>query len=467
VNIQQGQFLHETNWLGVNLVFYNVRTKKWSTNLNEVIDLGDFRFSKEGLHYYLQNGFVMYGLTPLEDVFYTLPNTTLILDRSGNLQLIHNTDPVVSLIAKGPSSTSELESLLEDWFSAFHEEIVKSGSNVILPLSGGLDSRMLASYLKGKKYVQAFTYGISMDQKQSYEVVLAKEAAKKMQLKWSQVELSSFHRFLQHNYETYGISTHAHSMYHFEFYSKIVKSESTNSKKTVLSGIYGDVWAGSWEFPQQIKRAADLSTLVIHHGLNLSGFESKIIKTREREYFEDHKYHLTEEKYRILTAARIKAPLIRHLIETPRYFGLDVVSPFFEPEIVACMLNLPVEQRKNREWQRKFIDRKYGKPKKRLNNLGNSSDLTQTRKSKLPSLELQLLPKDFPNRALLQSEKTQGLAVGIGDLVAARMGENRLLCRIFPSIRKIKSHFHARYFDYMTLYPIIELLKRSDQHVEK
>lgn len=467
MNIQEGQFLHETNWLGVNLVFYNVRTKRWSPNLNEVIDLGDFRFSEEGLQNYLQNGFVMYGLTPLEDVFYTLPNTTLILDRSGNLQLIQNHDPVVPLIAKGPSSTIELESLLEDWFNVFHEEIVKSRSNVILPLSGGLDSRMLASYLKGKKYVQAFTYGISMNQKQSYEVVLAKEAAKKNQLNWSQVRLSSFHKFLQQNFETYGISTHAHSMYHFEFYSQIVKSESTNSKRIVLSGIYGDVWAGSWEFPHQIKRAEELSTLVIHHGLHLCGFERKIIKTREREYFEDHKDHLTEESYRILTAARIKAPLIRHLIETPRYFGLDVVSPFFEPEIVACMLNLPAEQRKNREWQHKFIERKYGKPKKCLNNLGNSSDLMQTRQIKLPSLELQLLPNDFPNRALLQSEKSQGLAVGIVVLLAARMGENQFLRRLFPRIRKIKSHFDARYADYMTLYPIIELLKRSDQHVEK
>jgi len=467
MNIQEDQILHETNWLGVNLVFYNLRTKRWSPNLNEVIDMRNLRFSNEGLQNYLQNGFVMYGLTPLEDVFYTLPNTTLILDTSGNFQLIRNADPLLPLLAKGPSSISELECLLEDWFNDFDAEVVKTGTNVILPLSGGLDSRMLASYLEGKQYVQAFTYGISMNQKRSYEVGLAKAAAKKMQLKWNQVELSSFHKFLQQNFETYSVSTHAHSMYHFEFYDKIVRSKSINDNSIVLSGIYADVWAGSWEFPRQINRAEDLFTLVMNHGINLSGIEDNIIKTRENAYFEDHKNYLADEKYRILTAARIKAPLIRHLIETPQSFGLRVVSPFFEPGIVACMLNLPIEQRKNRKWQREFVEHKFGKSRKYLHNLGNSSDLMGTRTIKLPTLELQLLPSDFPNKAFLQVEKSQGLSVGILDLFAARIGETRFLQRFLPRIRKFKSDFNSKYSDYMTLYPIIELLKTSDQSVEK
>ena len=467
MNTQGSQTLHETNWLGVNLVFYNLRNNKWSPNLNDVIDFGDLQFSKEGLQNYLQNGFVMYGLTPLEDVFYTLPNTSLILDKFGKLQLIHNTDPLVPLIAKGPSSISQLEFLLEEWFKEFDSEVVQTGSNVILPLSGGLDSRMLASYLEGRKYAQAFTYGISMNQKRSYEVALAKEAAKKLQLKWAQVALSSFHKFVQQNFHTYSVSTHSHSMYHFEFYSKIVESKSTNAHSVVLSGIYADVWAGSWEFPKRIESAEDLSTLIQHHGINLSGIESDITKTKEKEYFERHKALLGEEKYRILTAARIKSPLIRHLIETPRNFGLNVVSPFFEPEIVACMLNLPSEQRKNRKWQREFIEKKFGKPRKYIHNLGNSSDLMGTRRIKLPGLELQYLPSDFPNVAFLRAEKSQGLSVGFILMVAARLGENRLLQKIFPKIGKFKSDFNSKYSDYLTLYPIIELLKLSTRKVGK
>jgi asparagine synthetase B (glutamine-hydrolysing) len=466
MSIQNNQILHETNWLGTNLVFYNLRTKKWGPKLNEVIDQTDIRFCKEGLLNYLQNGFVMFGLTPVEDVFYTLPNTTLTFDKSGNFQMISNPDPLLPLIAKGPSSTHDLKCLLESWFTNFKKEVVQSGSNVILPLSGGLDSRMLASYLAGNKYVQTYTYGISMNQSRSYEVGLAKATAKKLHLKWTQIHLSSFHDYLDQNYDTYGVSTHAHSMYHFEFFNKIVGENSNTDKTILLSGIYADVWAGSWEFPKQIERAEDLSSLVKHHGINLSGVESNMTKTREIEYFERHKNDLADEKFRILTAARIKAPLIRHLIETPQRFGMDVVSPFFDPRIVACMLNLPTEQRKNRKWQREFIEDRFGKSRRYLYSFGNSADLMGTRKIKLPDLDLQLLPKDFPDRAFLQATKTRGLSVGLLGLVAARLGEGRLLPRIFPRISKFKSDFTSRYSDYMTLYPIIKLIKMSNQYLE-
>jgi hypothetical protein len=145
---------------------------------------------------------------------------------------------------------------------------------------------------------------------------------------------------------------------------------------------------------------------------------------------------------------------------------MDVVSPFFDPRIVACMLNLPTEQRKNRKWQREFIEDRFGKSRRYLYSFGNSSDLMGTRKIKLPDLDLQLLPKDFPDRAFLQATKTRGLSVGLLGLVAARLGEGRLLPRIFPRISKFKSDFTSRYSDYMTLYPIIKLIKMSNQYLE-
>jgi asparagine synthetase B (glutamine-hydrolysing) len=467
MSFQGRQILHETNWLGVDLVFYNAKNKKWNSNLNEVIDKDELRFSEEGLTNYLENGFVMYGLTPLEDVFYTLPNTTLIFDEQGNFELIRNPDPLLPLLSRSPSTSLELVTLLEEWFDEFDEEIVKAGTNVILPLSGGLDSRMLSSFVRDKSYVQAFTYGISMNQKRSYEVGLAKRAAKRMNLKWRQIELSSFHEHLERNYDIYSVSTHAHSMYHFEFFKKIADMNSIDQNSVVLTGIYADVWAGSWEFPQQIECAADLSSLVRHHGINLSGVGSSATRTKEVDFFTDHRDFLIDEKYRILTAARIKAPLIRHLIETPRDFGFNVVSPFFKPEIVACMLNLPVEDRKNRKWQHKFIERRFGKPRSYLYNLGNSSDLMGTRKIKLPSLDLSLLPKDFPNRVYLQEEKSRGLSVGVLDLIFARLAESRYLQRVFPKIGKMKSDFTAQYSDYMTLYPIIKLIRMSGQALDK
>jgi len=61
---QEYEVIHSTDWLGVNLVFYNLQSGEWSPDLNEVIDHTNIVFNVEGLQSYLLNGFVMFGLTP-------------------------------------------------------------------------------------------------------------------------------------------------------------------------------------------------------------------------------------------------------------------------------------------------------------------------------------------------------------------------------------------------------------------
>jgi asparagine synthetase B (glutamine-hydrolysing) len=452
--------LHETDWRGVDFVFYNPVTGKYGKDLNEVIDFKCLQFSSEGLQYYLNNGFMMYGLTPLVDIYYTLPNTSLVRNNSGDLQIIDHLDPMIQMI-QDESTPEELLQLLNDWFVKFDQEISSSRKQVILPLSGGLDSRMLASFLQNKEYVSAYTYGISLNQKNSYEVKLANIAANKMNLKWKHIKLGKFHNYLDENFLTYSVSTHAHSMYHFEFFAKILDEEIIESKSVVLSGIYADLWAGSWRFPHPIAHSRDLSTLVLHHGMHLSNAEIKVPQIQEFNYYHKNREILNNEKFRILTAARIKVPLIRHLIETPNKFGLEVVSPFLDPKIVACMLNLPREDRQDRSWQKRFIERKFGKAPKYIGNQGNSSDLWGTWKIKLPRLELELLPTNFPNKLQLLKTNNFPILVNSLDIVKARLVEITLLRRLFPPLRKFKSDFNAKYFDFLVLYPIIKLIKVS------
>jgi asparagine synthetase B (glutamine-hydrolysing) len=452
--------LHETDWLGVNFVFYNPISGKWGRGLNEVVDFKCLQFSDEGLQYYLNNGFMMYGLTPLKDIYYTLPNTSLVTNNSGNLQVIDHLDPLIHMI-QDESTVEELLQLLNDWFVKFDQEISTSRKQVILPLSGGLDSRMLASFLQNKEYVSAYTYGISLNQKNSYEVKLANIAANKMNIKWRHIELGQFHNYLDENFLTYNVSSHAHSMYHFEFFSKILENRLLEAKSVVISGIYGDLWAGSWRFPHPIAHSGDLSTLVLHHGMKLSNAEIRVPQVQELSYYNKHREILNNEKFRILAAARIKVPVIRHLIETPNKFGLEVVSPFLDPKIVACMLNLPREDRQDRRWQKHFIERKFGKAPKFIGSQGNSSDLWGTWKIKLPRLELELLPTNFPNRLQLLKTNNFPILVSSLDIVKAFLVEFPLLRRLLPSLRKFKSDFNSKYFDYLVLYPIIKLIKDS------
>lgn len=60
-------------------------------------------------------------------------------------------------------------------------------------------------------------------------------------------------------------------MYHIEFYNKtrsLLEKEFENASFTLLSGIFGDVWAGSIKY-EDVNTYAELSKLGYTHGLSL------------------------------------------------------------------------------------------------------------------------------------------------------------------------------------------------------
>lgn len=457
----KSQLLHETNWLGNNLVFFNKDSHIVDENINKLIDLEDIKFNNAGLSSYMASGFIMWGITPFDRIQYTLPNTKLYCHNSHELEVITTQDPFECLLDK-KSSVEELLHLLEKWFKKFQVKVNEEDAQIILPLSGGLDSRMLAGFLKGNDQTQTYSYGISIRQSKSFEVFLAEEAAKKMNLHWEHIELKDFHLYLNDCFELYGPSTHAHSMYHMEFYRKILQTGRYSKPSYVLSGIYGDVWAGSWNFPTRIHKPLDLLSLIMHHGLvwsseNLShNFENLLIS-----FFDSNKELLEDPKFRILTAARFKVPLIRHLIETPRSLGLKVESPFLDPEIVACMLNLPTRERENRLWQHKYIEHLYGKRKVKNHQKSNYSDFMATYRHPLPRLQVELLPNNFFCRSQISQETTHGLSINWIHLLIALLSEFLPNSKLLRIARRLLRKFHHEYARYMVLHPIIEVLKRS------
>ena len=84
---------------------------------------------------------------------------------------------------------------------------------------------------------------------------------------WEQIELRNFYEYLDQWIELYGISTHTHGMYHIEFYTKIFEKYKFK-QPTFLSGIFGDIWAGSINY-EDINSFQDIIKLGYTHGLSL------------------------------------------------------------------------------------------------------------------------------------------------------------------------------------------------------
>ena len=238
------------------------------------------------------------------------------------------------------------------------EASLPSDQEIVLPLSGGFDSRLLLWCIRDKTRVRAYTYGISDDQSRSTDVVHAQALAERFGIRWERIGLVDFHRYFDDWDAHFGISTHAHGMYHFEFYTKMRKRLHGN--QALLSGIFGDVWAGSIP-PRHIDRSARLVELGYTHGLCANPDRLRLQSRhvlRERFWVENRR-RLQDHRFQVVTTVRLKLMLISYLMRVPRLFGFEPWTPFLDIDIVMAMLNVSQHRRANRQWQRDFF-RKVG-----------------------------------------------------------------------------------------------------------
>jgi hypothetical protein len=453
----QKEFIHETNWLGTNSIFYNLETGITGSRINDVINGDSASLDNNGFVNYLNYGFSVFGTTAIKDVRFTLPNTKLIRTQAGKLELEQVQDPTLSYLGKSTQETEVLEKL-ELWMTEFHSSCRAQRRDVVLPLSGGLDSRMLAYFSRASNNVHTFSYGTTINQSRCKEVIIGATVAKKANLNWEQIELGKFHNYLTEVNQVYGPTTHAHSMYHFEFYSKIKQRLPKPQNSIVLSGIYGDVWAGSWHF-ENISNPSNLRELAVTHGMKASRMIIDLdneATPQEEKFFEENKELLRDPLFRVITAARFKAILLRHLLDTPAALGFQTASPFLDLDTAIGMLTIKPDRRVNRQWQTDFLQSALPISKKteiKAQTL-NVSDMYGTFRVKLPKLSA-TTETPFPLRKILENNLTKGTNITRLKLSYNIYFDTPFLIRLRRKIGLRTISFFERYSDYMLMYPLV------------
>lgn len=378
-----------TDWLASRNIFYNTRTKQISDDINELIEPEYIEFHPEGLRNYLDYGYSVFGQTPLKDIKFLLANST-IEKRGKELIIEKRSDPFEKFIGI-KSNVSDTLDLMKETINSWE----KNTENVIIPLSGGFYSRIIANMLNNRENVRAYTYGISEKQKESMEVVYAKKLCELLKIKWEQIELGDFFNYTDDWYKLYGVSTHAHGMYQMEFYDKIQRRRN-KSYGSIISGIYGDLWAGGWKF-ELIDSPDKVINLGITHGLCADSNFCKLEEVHDlrNDFFLENREKLQEQNWRIVIAARMKIILLSYLLRIPEYFGLNSWSPFLNFEIVCNMLNLDWKDKERRKWQVEY----FKKNEILIGEMGlkydrkNVLDICAWRNAPLPELDVKLLEK--------------------------------------------------------------------------
>ncbi|HOJ63169.1 MAG TPA: hypothetical protein PLE45_02000 [Spirochaetota bacterium] len=350
IYIEKDKIIVENDWLGSIPVFYSSKELIVSTIANFCIK--NKKIHNEGLSNFCEFGYSVFEQTIFEEVKFMRYFSKLIITEN-NIEIDYKEDFVLNEeIFKDKKTTDEVIQKMQNYI--WNIESQTSGE-IIIPTSGGYDSRILNYLVKDKNRIRSFTYGISKNQYQSSEVVYAKKLSEILNIYWEQIDLKEYHKYIDQWFAIYGISTHLHGMYHIEFYTKILKKHKFLNP-TLLSGIVGDLWATGNKF-KPIRNPKEIIHLGYTHGLNLD-LKYLLINSKEelkKKFFSELKEYLQNDRLRSIFVIRTKIILISYLTQIPEYFGIPVWTPFLNFEIVHTILSLSDEQRENRIWQRIFF----------------------------------------------------------------------------------------------------------------
>lgn len=442
----------ETDWLASRSVFYNTRTNTIADNINDLIDYNNITFHPEGFNNYLRFGFSVMGQTMLKDIKFLLPNQKIYKDEKGKLTVIEKEDPVEKKIHN--------ESNVKDTFE-YMEYIIKKAtdtrlSDIILPLSGGYDSRLLAFFGNNKDRMKAYTYGISYNSHESQEVVYAQAVAKKLGISWKEIELNNYHNYIQKWEDIYGIATHCHGMYQMEFYESIAKKVNPEDSM-VLSGIIGDVWAGTVEV-DSIHNIEGLNNLGYTHGLSLNVNHSLLKDDKEiREAFlEKNRDKLCDKDWNVVFTMRNKLILLSYLFKVPQYMLFSTEEPFLDIDLAMKMVNLDWSEKRGRKWQKEFLQ----KNDLLFDNLKEKADFSNVKDLKmLYDMPLQPLNENLL-RELIDIKYIEWINRNISKLPEFYVRKGTIFDRIHNKVKHYNnSKILQAYSSYLVLKPVEDLLK--------
>lgn len=448
---KDASLIGSTDWLGSEPLFFDRKIGQASGSLPDLTPLriAPDDLDQEGLANFLEFGYSVFGKTPLKEIRFLPANTNLWRRADGLVFEEPLPDPFFE--DRPPMSENDVIELIrfrvQEW-----EAKLPSAEEIILPLSGGLDSRLLLWCIKDKARIRAFTYGTSPNQGNSFEVFYARQFAEKFAVRWEHIELGYFHQYLAEWNRKFGLSTHAHGMYQIEFYKKVLgKLERPH---TILSGIVGDAWAGSIR-PFQLHSVEDLRLLSYSHGLHADS--SKLRRqppqsSQMRDFWGVNAEYLRDARFQTVTVIRLKMMLLSYILKVPRSMGFEVWSPFLDPQIALAMLDIKASRRYDRTWQRDFFAKQGLVPQRPVGAVSRRNNLNAQalRAVSLPPLSTTNLEAVFPRNYIKWINRFSS------DSSVSR-AQNTLLSvpKLGGALRAIGMNQSARaYAAYLCLYPV-------------
>jgi len=290
--------------------------------------------------------------TLLEDWNVLLPGQYLLLDKQNDSLSVN----YYSYFGNRISIEKSLSQIFDHIITRFLKRY--EGRQIILPLSGGYDSRCLAALLKqrGVENVICVTYG----RKESSEVRIAKKVAETLQYQWHFVEYNEkiFLRYFENEFKQYQHEAHLFYVvpYEQDYFALAELKDKGLIKKpfVVMSGFGGDFVSGCHYTNGNIK---DWATYIVdkHYGVIahrrecIIDMENYLIAQPNKEWNAYQQWLLENRKSKFLLSGM-------RGIES---LGGEWSLPFFDREFMAYFDTLDYHQKLKQSFYVNFLFTQY------------------------------------------------------------------------------------------------------------
>lgn len=268
-----------------------------------------------------------------------------------------------------------------------------NGRQIVIPLSGGFDSRLIATLLTESKYknILCFTYGIKGNKEADYSRIVANYLC----LPWYYIEYTkelwedAFASKEKKEYQYYASNYVSLPHYQDWLAVKELKEKKIISEDAIfVPGHAGDMVAGShipkhvFKNLKKVSSQKDVLNEILNRHYSLVPFseiatKEKYIKNRVIENIKNYNVSTIKEFANICELwnwQERQAKFIANSIRVYEYWGYDWWLPMWDKQFVSFFENLPLIIR-NHDWYKCYVESYFSKfiNKKQLH-LGNSSD---------------------------------------------------------------------------------------------
>ena len=428
VRIASDHVEFKLDWLGSFPCYYDEFSREVSSHWG-MLDLRSRERDPVGSYILKKYSFIPTSRTLKLDVKRMLSNQTLIwrpheivcrtnqssLDHEASIQTFDVVERIAARLSKDGLGESE----------------------AIIPLSGGYDSRFLASIVNGNfgRTFRSFTYSLLGPRGDCFESKVSKVVAQKMGSAWRSFDLTGYARYEQTIIDWTGGFSHVNGDYYEMFAEQVLQDSdsSLGSKPLVISGIVGDCWCGKTLIPyhQDIK-AKDV---LLNHGISTYSWlidvtEEGASRQAEDELNDFFRERISSNETILLELVRAKVSLLSFLCYSFERRGVRCSAPFLDKTVVQSVLSLDPKLRLQRMWQNEYFkklelsDGQLPSILLKLNRLaideGAKKQFDLYKKLKLPAPKILLLklllskPFRQAERALTRHKLTEYLLRKIG-----------------------------------------------------